>query len=429
MATNLLYALVGVVGIKFAGELGSSAVAAVGVGLQIFYGFQTILLAISAGTTALVARSWGAGERDEAIRIVLASLVVGCGFGVLIAIPGILFAPQIASIFGLDEQTAALSAEFIVWLSVFNVTFAVNFVMAAALRAAGDAKTPLWIACCINVVNIILLYPIMFGFGPIPPQGVAGMALAAGISFSLAALLTFWLWFRNQLCIKFRWLKFMERKRLADLLHVSYPAGIEQVVFRIGFFGFTILIARFYGTVPFAAYNIGVNLLSLCFVVGFGFSIAGATLVGQLLGRRDPEGAERSALRALKYAIFSMTLIGLVIVGLAEPIARLLVDDEEVIKHAVTFIYILGAVQPLMAIEFALGGALRGAGDTRFPLKTTLVGLIGVRLAFAALATSIGLPVVWVYAALIGDYLVKAAMLVTRFRGGRWKTVLDNRLH
>lgn len=428
MLTYLLYACVGVASIRFISHIGPDAVAAAGVGGQIFYAMQTIMLAVSAGTTALIARSWGVADYDEAIRITLASLALGLGFGLLLAMPGIFFAYPIASVFGLSHNATQLSADFIFWLSIFNVAFAVNFVMAAALRAAGDAKTPLWFAAWTNIINLCLLYPLVFGFGPLPPQGVAGAAQATGIAFALSSLLILTLWLRNHFCIRFAWMRFMEKRRILDLLYVGYPAGVEQIVLRIGFFAFMIIIGQYYGTIPFAAYNIGVNLLSLCFVVGLGFSVAGATLVGQHLGMGDTEGAVRHAARTLQYSVVSMTLLGLVAMLLAEPVARLMVDDAEVVHYTVIFIYILGAAQPLMAIEFALGGVLRGAGDTRFPLKATLLGLIVVRLTFAGVAIAMDLPVEWVYAALLGDYLAKSIMLIRRFRSARWQTVLSSRL-
>ena len=89
-------------------------------------------------------------------------------------------------------------------------------------------------------------------------------------------------------------------------------------------------------------------------------------------------------------------------------------------RLTVVFIYILGAVQPLMAIEFSLSGALRGAGDTRFPLITVATGLFGARVALSALFAWQGLPVEWIFGALIADYVVKTSMLSWRFRSGRW---------
>ena len=100
-------------------------------------------------------------------------------------------------------------------------------------------------------------------------------------------------------------------------------------------------------------------------------------------------------------------------------------NEPLTIEYTVQFTYLLGAMMPLMAIEFAIGGSLRGAGDTRFPLVATFAGLILMRCGLAAIATWLKLPVFWVYAALVGDYVLKGIMLVVRFQSGRWKTVVS----
>ena len=205
-------------------------------------------------------------------------------------------------------------------------------------------------------------------------------------------------------------------------MHIGYPAGVEQFVFQIGFIAFLWLVA-FFGTAPYAAYGVGVQILSISFVVGFGFSIAGATLVGQHMGAGDFEGAVKSGWKALQLAIGSMVALSLVIAFFATDIARFLIDDDEVVRLTVIFIYIMALVQPLMAVEFTLGGCLRGAGDTRFPLITTMVGLCGVRVGLAAIFVFLDFSVEWIYAALIGDYIVKAIMLLYRFHSGKWQQV------
>lgn len=422
---NLLYTIVGVVQTLFVGELGSSALAAIGAGQRVFFALQAILLAITAGTTALVARAWGANDPREASRVTMASLVVGGVFSLLAMLIGVFLARPIAGLFGLDELTLDLAAENIRLLSFFNLAFAVNFILAASLRAIGDAWSPLILGAVVNALNIPLLYVLVFGKFGFPQMGVAGAALAAGIAFSVGAGLLLGLWMTQRFDLKYSKGGWWRRERLKRLLEIGFPAGVEQLVFQIGFFVFLMLIGRYYGTAAFAAYNIGVTMLMVCMTVGFGFSIAGSTLVGQNLGANDPDGAARSGWRAMGYAVLFMGLLGLVVLLNAQWLAEAFIgDDEETVRYTVQFVSLLGAMMPLMAVEFSIGGALRGAGDTRFPLIATFLGLIGMRCGLAALFTWLELPVFWVYASLVGDYVLKAIMLIWRFRNGRWKTIV-----
>lgn len=423
--SNLLFAVMGIVSIKVVGSLGADAVAAVTTGQRIFWAVQAVMMAISAGTTALVARAWGAGDPVEAAKVTSVSLWVGNMVALMLTIPCLIFPYQIAGIFGLDERPTRLAAEFIVYMSYFNLAFAVNMILGAALRAAGDTKTPLWIGVLTNLFNVFLVYALVHGHFGFPALGVAGAAIAGGLSFVLGGAVFLALWYGRRLIVAVGGRGSVTRARLRQLVHIGYPAGLEQFVFQAGFVAFLWLVA-FYGTAPYAAYGVGVQILSISFVVGFGFSIAGATLVGQHLGAGDPEGATARGWRATWLAIGSMVALSLLIVLFAESIARYLIDDDEVVRLTVVFIYILGVMQPLMAVEFTLAGCLRGAGDTRFPLITTMTGLVGVRVGLAAIFTLAGLTAEWVYAALIGDYIVKALMLIRRFRSGKWQQAFDD---
>ena len=423
--SNLLFSVIGLVSIKIVGSLGASAVASATTGNRIFFALQAIMMAISAGTTAMVARSVGAKNYTEAAKVTSVSLWIGNVVAVLLMVPCIIFAREMAGVFGLDETTTADAARFIQWISVFNVAFAINMILSASLRAAGDTRTPLWIGVLTNVVNVALVYWLVFGGYGVPAMGVAGAAIANGLSFTLAAMVYLGLWYGGRLKVGVGGRGSMTEKRVRQLIDIGYPAGVEQLVFQLGFLAFLWLVG-YYGTAAFAAYGIGVQILSLSFVVGFGFSIAGATLVGQHMGAKDPQGAMRHGWRATGMALASMVGLSVFIIAFSEDIARFLIDDDEVVRLTVIFIYILGIAQPLMAIEFTLGGCLRGAGDTRFPLKATMAGLIGARVGLAALFTFMGLTVVWIYAALIGDYIVKALMLVSRFKSGKWQQVFSD---
>jgi Na+-driven multidrug efflux pump len=192
---------------------------------------------------------------------------------------------------------------------------------------------------------------------------------------------------------------------------------------QIGFLMYLSIAAR-YGTSAVAAYFIGVKILALSFLPGFGFSAAASTIVGQQLGAHQPQSAERSGWEANRLAMILMSIAGLVIFVLARPIAQLFIDDPEVVSDTVSFIHVLALAQPLMAADSTLGGALRGAGDTRFPLLTVIFGFYVARLGCAwAAAHLFALPLIWVWAALLGDYVMRAVLKAWRFNTGHWKRI------
>lgn len=419
VVANLLQAMVGLVDTKAVGSLGATAMAASTAGHRLLFVLQALLIAASAGTTALVARAWGAGDRDEAARVINASLALATALAAVVAVLGFTLAEPIAVAMGLHDEPARLAAIYIRWISGFNVVFAVSLVLGAGLRAVGDTRTPLWIGVINNIVNVLLLYMFVYGGFGAPKLGIAGAALSGGLAFTAGTAFAVFIWMRGYLAVRPLWTRAFTRERLRRLIRVGYPAALEQLVFQFGFVVFTFLMAG-YGTHALAAYGIGVQILSVSFVVGFGFSIAASTLVGQHLGARDIARAEASGWRAMRYGILSMTVLSVLIVLSARQIAELMIDDPEVVRLTVAFIYLLGGVQPLMAIDFALSGALRGAGDTRFPLITTCTSLLGGRVLLSLLFVRLGLPVEWIYGSLIADYTLKATLLVWRFRSGRW---------
>jgi putative MATE family efflux protein len=429
IAANLMFSLVAMVQTKFVGGLGAPAVAAVGAGQRVFFALQAVLMAIGVGTTALVARSWGAGQREEASRITASSLVLGAVAGTIIMLIGVGFSRQIAALFGLDDYTSHLAARNIFWLSIFITGFAIDIIFSSALRAAGNAWTPLLFGLSVNLINLPLLYTFIFGKFGAPRMGAAGAAFASGLSLTLCGVVLLFLWSRQRLTIKCLTSDIWRPDRYRHLFHIGYPVAMEQMVMQGGFLLFLTLIGRFYGTDAFAAYNVGVNMLNAAMVMGFGFSIAGSTLVGQNLGAGDVEAAARSGWRAGIMAVAAMTAVGLIVVFNAPGLARFFLGTDQVaVQRATEFTYILAAMLPLLGVDMAIGGSLRGAGDTRFPLMTSFLGLIGMRCGLAATFALLHLPVVWVYSSIIGDYVLKGSLLIWRFKSGRWKHAIKARM-
>lgn len=415
-------AAVGIVDMLMVGRLGPDAVAAVGVGMQILGSVSVVTMAVGTGTLALVARHVGAGEVALARRVTGQSIAVAFGLAWVAILPVLVWAPAAVRLFGVEPGVAGLAVAFTRLVLLGIPGGAVLFVAASAMRAAGDTRTPMTIGLVLNVVNVVLNYVLIFGALGLPALGVRGSALATTSAFTLGGAAGLWLLARGRLRIgvargDFR----LERRTVARLGRIGGPSGVEQLAMQIGFLVY-LVFASSHGTAAVAAYFIGVRILALSFLPGIGFATAAAALVGQSLGAGEPRRATDAGWVAARMALVMMSAAGLLLLVLAGPIARLFVDDPAVVEDTRWFIYMLGLCQPLMAIDYALGGALRGAGDTRFPLLTLFVGLYGCRLPLAWLAThALGLATPWLWAGLIADYAARAALKIVRYRGGAWR--------
>ena len=416
---NILFAAVGVVALKAVGALGTEAVAAVGTGQRIFFVIQSLIMAVSTGTTALIARAYGSGNKQEGAQVLFDSLWIGSSLGIISTALVWGAGENIISLFGLNEESKELSVAYLKYSMLFSAMFAASFIFGAALRAAGDAKTPLAVMIFQNILNIFLLIGLVNGSFGMPELGVIGAAFAWGISFTIGTLIFMILWLKKLTIIPLPKFENINLKRINLIFRISTPATIEQGVFQLGLLTYFWIISL-YGTAPIAAYNIGINILMLSFMIGQGFSIAGATLTGQFLGADNPREAKRSGWRSTRLSIVSMSLIGFLIAVFSKEISGFLINDPEVIRLTVIFVWFLGSMQPLMAIEFAIGGALRGAGDTKSPLIITLIGLVFFRLTVASIFLYFKLPIEYIFASLMIDYLVKAILFAARFNSGRW---------
>lgn len=424
IANLISEATVGLVDTLMVGRLGRDAVAAVGVGIQILGSVQVVTFAVGTGTTALVARHVGAGEPRAVRRVVGQSLVLAFGLACLAVLPVLVWTEPAVRLFGVEPAVVERSVAFTRLIMLAIPASAVGFVVASALRASGDTRTPLAIGLVMNVLNIGLNYVLIFGAFGVSALGVRGSALSSAIAFTCGATTGVVLLARGRLRVSFRWTDLRPDRRIATrVLRIGAPTGLEQFAMQMGFLTY-LVFASTYGTAAIASYFIGVRILALAFLPGIGFATAAAALVGQNLGAGAPERAERAGYAASRLAIRLMSAAGLLLFALAVPIARLFVDDATVVEDTRWFIYALAVCQPFMAIDYTLGGALRGAGDTRFPLATLFVGLYGCRLVVAWLVTHVlHLTTPWLWVAMVGDYLARASLKTWRFRSRAWQRV------
>lgn len=416
-----LESIVGLCDALMVGRLGAAPTAAVGLGIHVLSAVNLGMFAVGTGALAIVSRHIGAGERHAAEHALTQAILAALGLSVLVAVPVMLATPQLVALFQVAPDVATQATPFVRVIMLAVPADAVVFTIAASLRAAGDTRTPLAVGIVVGVANVAIAWVLIFGRFGFPALGVLGAAVATVTAFALGAVLGVGLLARGDLGLRLRWGgRRLDAAAIRRLLRVGYPAAVEHLLMQAGFLAYMAFAAR-YGTAAVAAYFIGVRILALAFLPGFGFGAAAGTLVGQALGARRPAEAARSGWLATGLAIALMTTGSLALLAFARPIARLFVDDDAVVDAAVSFIRMLALAQPLMAIDFTLGGALRGAADTRLPLVAALVGFYGVRLGLSVLvALVLHLDLVWLWATLLGDYLVRAALKIWRFRSGRW---------
>ncbi|MFT6276250.1 MAG: putative MATE family efflux protein [Halioglobus sp.] len=420
--SNLLFTTVGFLHIKIVAELGNSAVAAVTTGHRVFFLVQAIFMGLSIASTAMVARHWGAQQQKQAELVAWTSLVISLALAAIIAIPVLTIPYNIAGLFGLTHDTTLLAADFIFYLGIFTVFSTASMMLSTALRATGDVKTPLYFLFVSSTLNIIFSYLLAFGVGPLPKMGVAGVALGGGTATMLVSCLFALSWWRGNFQLKAPKLLMPDRVIAKQLLSIGAPAIIEQAVIQLAFLAFFAIIAG-YGTEAFAAYGIGISLVSFSLVVGFGFGVATATIVGQQLGAGNPDMAIAAAWRSVRMAMVAMVTLSVLLSWFAKELAEFMIDDPEVVHLTVIFIYMIAFSQPIMACEFTLAGALRGAGDTRFPLIATFCGIILGRLIPATIFTYLGFSVYWIFGVMIVDYIIKASLLLYRFQSKKWLNV------
>jgi len=416
-----LESIAGLCDLLMVGHIGPTAVAAVGVGMQILFAVNSTLFAFGTGALAIVARHIGAGHRHAAQETLRQSIVSAAVASAVIAAPVVVLSYPLVRFFRVEPAVVDETVRFLRVVMLSTPGAAVVFVVASSLRGAGDTRTPLVIGAVVSILNIAAAYVLIYGRLGLPALGVVGAGSATALAFSVGAVVGLAWLARGRLHLVVRWTGFrLDRGLVGRVLRVGYPAALEHLLMQFGFFVYVIFVAE-YGTGPVAAYFIGARVLALSFLPGLGFATAAGALVGQSLGAGQPQQAERSGWAAQAMAIAMMSSAGVALFAAARPIAGLFVDDPAVIADAVAFIRVLAVCQPLMAVDFVMGGALRGAGDTRFPLLTALIAFWVCRLGAAWLVTHVfRLDLEWLWRVVIIDFAARAALKSWRFRLGTW---------
>jgi len=405
----------------FVGHLGAVSIAAMGAALQFTFLPFPIFNALSIGTVALVSRRMGEGRTDEADNIVRQSLLLGTFLGIVSGVAFAVLAEPLLGLIGAAPEVAVVGAPYLALVGGLNVFQTISIIGMAAVRAAGDTRTPMVFSAAFSLLNVPLTYILMNSAG----LGVLGAAIGLVLSMVLFALATVVILWRGHAGLTIAggaWR--ISGERLRALLSISLPSAAESLLFSVGILALSGLVFRL-GTEAYAAHQIVNQLESLSFLPCIGFAAAASALVGQSLGMERPSRAMQVGWAAARMAALWTTVAGLLLVLFPRTFLGIFTSDPGVVVAGVGSMVIIGVAQPAQAVIFTIGGALRGAGDTRFTLTATIINWFVVRFPLAVLlAFPLGLGLAGIWVAITVDYVVRAGLMAFRFRGGRWQRLV-----
>lgn len=425
---QILEMMVAMVSTIFMGRIGTDAVAAVGM-VNMLIGFlQTVFSGLSIGTTVIIARVTGEGNKDEAKKALIQSMYMAILVGLMLAITGRVFSVNILGLFfgGAEAEVFSIGISYFK-IILFNLPFFVlDIIVSGAMRGAGDTKTPMIITAGVNILNIILNTTLIFGVPSlnIPALGVVGSAIAVTTSRIVGVTVRVLVLYNKKglkLNLSIRDDYSIKPELMKRIINIGVPGFIEQAVMQGGFLLVQIIIVSI-GTVAMAAYQIGINVNALAFFPVFGFAIANTTLVGQSLGERSYKKAENYAYESLKLTIMVGTVIGIGMIIFANPLAHLYSNDPLVIKESVGLIRTFGILEPLLAILNVCSATLKAAGDINYVMVSSFVGLWTCRVFVCfALVRWFGVGMTAVIIGIFLDFSSRSFMYLTRMSKGKWK--------
>ena len=414
-----------VVDIFFVGKLGSNAIQTVGLTESVITIIYTMAIGLSTAATAMVARRVGEKNPEAAAHAGAQSILIALAVTAVISIAGAVFAKDILRAMKAAPEVVAEGAAFTRIMLGGSVVIILLFLINGIFRGAGDAAIAmrsLWIA---SLINIFLCPSLINGYGPFPALGLKGAAIATTIGRGLGVAYQCYHLFGKKHVIRIRAAHFhWDFPLIKSLFQISWPAIFQFFMASGSWIVLTRLVAETGGTDASAGYQIAMRNVVFFILPAWGLSNAAAALVGQNLGARKPERAERSVLLTTRYNAIFMTAVMLLFVFFSEPIIRIFNSDPKVIYHGALALRIIGFGYTFYGIGMVTIQALNGAGDTKTPTWINFFGFWLFQIPFAYILSkgfSLGPEGAYIAIPVAESLLAIAAWYY--FRKGRWKAV------
>ena len=407
----------------FVSKLGADAVATVGLTESMLAIVYTIAMGLSIGVTATVARRTGEQDADGAARTAVQAIALGLFVSAILGIVGAIFAPSLLALMGASESVRATGTTFTRVMLGGNATILLLFLINGIFRGAGDAQLSmrtLWLA---NAINIALGPCLIFGLGPFPELGVTGAAIAttigrgSGVLFGLAQFARQ----SGRVRLHRRHLQ-LDPALMLRLVRLSGTGTVQVLIGTASWIGLVRILASF-GSEALAGYTIAIRIVLFALLPSWGMSNAAATMVGQALGAKKPERAEKAVWIAGFYNFCFLGSVSLIFFLAAGPIVGLFTHDPGVAEFARDGLRVISMGFVLYAYGMVLSQAFNGAGDTWTPTLLNLFAfwLIEIPMAYA-LAVVFGFGPPGVFIAITAAVSIFARLAVAMFRRGQGKT-------
>lgn len=414
--------LAGVVDTIMVGSLGSYAIAAVGLTTQPKFLGLAVFISLNVAVSAIVARRKGAGDRESANRVVRMLLLFTLILTALISVVFVIFAGPIVSLVGSQPDTHEYAVEYLRIIMGGSVFSTVSLVLNAAQRGAGNTRIAMVTNVISNLVNVIFNYLLIGGNFGFPALGVRGAAIATVIGTVCACTLSIVSVLHKDGFIYLRAVKgwIADKLSIKSILNVGSSAFVEQICLRIGFLLFSMTVARL-GTTQLAAHQIGMNMMSMSFSFGDGFSVAAVTLIGQSLGRKRPDMAKIYGNVCQKTGLICAFVISSFYFLFGKDIFALFSQEQIILDYGEMIMRILSVILFVQIEQVVLFGCLRGAGDTKFTAFVSLISVTCIRPGMSwLLCYPVGLGLMGAWLGTACDQVVRFVMTFVRFRKGDW---------
>jgi putative MATE family efflux protein len=431
MLANMIGGLQGIVDQVMVGHMvGYTGNAAIGVSSQIFIVVIVFLMSLSTGMSVLVSRFAGAGDEDKVNRTVYQAFLTTIGISLLVLAPlGYFLAPSLLRLVNAAPEVQREALPYLRIMFTFGSGLMIYFMLAAALRSAGDARTPMMIGVALTLLNIIFNVVLIAGLGPVPAFGTAGAAMGTSTASGLLAIYALAkLW-------KGGWVVQFPRGRalvpdwgiIKALFRFGLPAGIQGIAMNVA----GVILLAFIGSLAEsaaaqAAYAVSYGqLFSLITWTSQGLMGAAAAVAGQSLGARKADRADQAVHVAARIAVAGAAFAGifffffpralLAVFGMHEPV---------VVAIGTQLLRVLSVSGMFIAVALAYTGGLQGTGDTKSPLYISIVSQIVVPLGICFVIDRTGtLQPMAIWIAILIGHITRCTLSVLRFNQGQWRNI------